>query len=127
LCGCEEKIEEFGPIKGEWKLVRVESLLDGPTIHKPPSETGEVTLKVDDENLIRFSGHTPRNIFYGVCTNTGNDMLVLDSLFMTKVGETEWGNIFFDRIIHLDYFYRNPYSKTLELYCGSKLVFTRTQ
>ncbi len=112
------------PIKslvGEWKMVAIVSLVDGPLILKPATEQGEVLVQILDEELQNFTGTTPAgNSFQGKFNYSGGQKLKIEEFSVTNTApETAWGKEFVRRIERVEFYI---IGEQLELYTNAEKI-----
>lgn len=111
--GCsEEKVkQQENPIYGTWKLTSfVNQSTDTILVESDFSNSNEITIMFKQE--LKFAGSTVRNSFSGNYSLKERDnklLIVLELLATTKVNESEWGNLFYQRL-------KSNYNQTLENY-----------
>lgn len=94
LVNCSSNKNEVQPansILGSWELIGYENTSNGDILVPPDSAKPIIISFMQSE----FEGHTGRNSSFGDYTTKSTELIIPD-LFGTEVGESEWGNKFYD-------------------------------
>jgi hypothetical protein len=89
-------------LDGAWRMIIVKENVSGSTTTKPSSIQGDVDITFISASSTSgtFTGKTPSNNIEQNDYSTGpNRSLTIQSLSMTNVAETSWGEEFVDNII----------------------------
>jgi hypothetical protein len=103
LLSCEKAQDEVVPVslEGSWKMVTVADIPTGVIEYKPESIRGDVIISFVRANASggSFTGNTPSNVFGPdeYLLSSGNTLMI-SRLTITKVAESNWGNLFIENI-----------------------------
>ena len=97
LLGCGEETQD-NATHGTWKRVSfVNEKTDETLFQDDFHNSSQITI--DFISDMRFSGSTTRNTFHGnYSLEDNNEKLIYTSFSTTKVNESDWGNLFYDKI-----------------------------
>ena len=111
-CNSDESKPQNNDIVGQWKLISFVDDKNGTILTEDDFENSN-TITINFKEDFTYDGQTGHNIFSGNYeVNDSETVLILggDEGIWTEVGETEWGNLFFDTL-NLNY---NPTTQTLD-------------
>lgn len=111
-CSSDKNNSQDNDLFGKWKLISFVDEKQGTILTESDFENSN-TITIDFKEDFTYDGQTGHNIFSGDYeVNESETVLILggDEGIWTEVGETEWGNLFFDTL-NLNY---NPTTQTLD-------------
>ncbi len=102
----DEKSQIQDLLIGEWRLTSFVNELSGTSIdaddpnYFDPTDNTPVSILINFKENSEFEGVTSRNEFFGTYTfNNSQTVIIFNGPGGTEVGETEFGNLFFDNLL----------------------------
>jgi len=97
-CSSDKSNTQINILFGEWKLTSFVNEQNDIIITESDFENSNaITISFNED--FSYVGNTILNGFFGEYTlNNSKTVLVLLDVFSTEVGETSWGNLFFDSL-----------------------------
>lgn len=97
-CSSDKSNSQINNLFGEWKLTSFIDEQNDLIITESDFENSN-TITIGFNEDFSYVGNTILNEFFGEYTlNNSKTVLILLDVFSTEVGETSWGNLFFDSL-----------------------------
>lgn len=99
-CSSDESKSEINGLVGQWKLIAFVDEVNGTRLTENDFENSkEITITFNKD--LDYEGNTVRNTFGGKYSiNASTTVLIFKKGgWVTEVNETDWGNLFFDKLM----------------------------
>ncbi len=99
-CNSDESKPQDNDLVGQWKLISFVDEKNGTILTEDDFEnSNKITITFNED--LNYEGNTVRNTFGGEYSIHASETALIFKKggWVTEVGETEWGNLFFDKLI----------------------------